>query len=135
MALGIHKPGQGYWTRVLTAVGAGALGLSTAGWLWRELARVQTSFETVYLQGSAALLVTLLTAAMVYWFVGANPRSVDFLIATDGEMRKVHWPSRREVQGSTWVVIGVSLLIAAILFVADVVFAQFFTLIRVLEAS
>lgn len=135
MAFGIAKPGQGYWTRVFSAIGAGTLGLATASWLWRQLSRVDTPFEQVYLQGGAALAVTLLTAWLVYWLVGTSRRSVDFLIATDGEMRKVHWPDAREVRGSTWVVIGVSLIIAAILFVADILFAQFFTLIRVLEAS
>lgn len=34
MALGIYKPGQGYWVRVLSAVGLGALILATAAWAW-----------------------------------------------------------------------------------------------------
>ena len=36
MAIGIYKPGQGYWVRVMTAVGAGIIMLATAGWLWKE---------------------------------------------------------------------------------------------------
>jgi len=135
MSFGIHKSGQGYWTRVFSAIGAGTLGLATASWLWRELASVNVGIEQVYIQGAAALVVTLLTAAGVYLLIGVKHRPVDFLIATDGEMRKVHWPSSQEVRGSTWVVIGISFLIAMILFVADIVFAQFFTLIHVLEAS
>ena len=35
--MAIYKPGQGYWTRVMTAVGAGVLVLAGAAWLWAEI--------------------------------------------------------------------------------------------------
>ena len=61
-----------------------------------------------------------------------KPGSAEFLIATDGEMRKVNWSSKREVMGSTTVVILVSLSIALILSVVDVLFSQFFQMIHIL---
>src|SRR3712207_7866772 len=41
-----------------------------------------------------------------------KPANVDFLIATDSEMKKVNWTSRRELIGSTKVVIVFMFLIA-----------------------
>ena len=48
-------------------------------------------------------------------------------------MRKVNWSSRREVIGSTWVVIAAAFLISAALFVIDQAFAGFFRAIEVLN--
>jgi len=72
-------------------------------------------------------------AGLLYYFVAANKSSAEFLIATDGEMRKVNWSSRKDVLGSTWVVIGASVLLAICLLVVDVAFATFFRSINVLD--
>lgn len=223
MALGIYKPGHGYWVRVLTAVGAGLLVLATAAWLWGESAAVpvpdkawtitlgdttgslvtgqvvtvlaldeagepvdagtmvvesyQASnppkvrlaepsltegktpgdirgmraegfvasvgaggnvvpiplIEPLYVQGAMAGLAMLAGAIAVFYFVGSRPSSCEFLIATDGEMKKVNWTTRREVLGSTWVVIAASFLIAAILYIVDYAFQTFFVAIQVLQ--
>lgn len=37
MALGIHKPGQGYWVRVLTATLIGVITLALAAWMWSQM--------------------------------------------------------------------------------------------------
>jgi preprotein translocase SecE subunit len=37
MALSIHESGQGYWTRVLTAVMAGVLLFGAAVWVWEQV--------------------------------------------------------------------------------------------------
>lgn len=89
--------------------------------------------EPIYLQASVAGIMLLAGGAVIYLFVGVRRSSVDFLIATDGEMKKVNWSSRKDVIGSTWVVISASFLIAAGLFVVDIAFAQFFEWIKVLE--
>ena len=57
------------------------------------------------------------------------------MIATDSEMRKVNWPSRREVIGSTWIVICGTMLMALLLFVVDIVFASLFQTIGILEGG
>src|SRR5262245_43670389 len=36
MAIGIYKPGQGYWVRVLTASLLGVLILATSAWIWGQ---------------------------------------------------------------------------------------------------
>ncbi|MFQ6049008.1 MAG: preprotein translocase subunit SecE [Phycisphaerae bacterium] len=55
------------------------------------------------------------------------------MIATEGEMKKVSWSTRREVIGSTKVVIAVVIMLAVMLFVVDTVFAVFFNFIDVLK--
>ena len=90
-------------------------------------------FEQIYLQAGVAGVVILLGAIMVYALVGIRKRTVDFLVATDGEMKKVNWSTKRDVYRSTIVVIMASVLIAGGLFVVDIAFSKFFTLIGVLE--
>lgn len=230
MALGIYKPGHGYWVRVLTAVGAGLLVLATAAWLWGETAAINlpnaawdvnlnspsgalTPGQTVtilaeptgeasldedlvdigtmvvqtyeagdqravarlaepaladgavpsdmlavradggfsatveasggvfpipvvqqlYVQGAVAGLALLAGAVLIFYLVGSKPSSSEFLIATDGEMKKVNWSTRREVLGSTWVVIAASVLIAGVLYCVDYAFQTFFHAIDVLQ--
>jgi preprotein translocase subunit SecE len=70
--------------------------------------------------------------ALVAWLMFRlvnRPRSADFLIATEGEMKKVSWSSRKEIVGSTKVVIVFSFLMAAILFGVDLIFKQLFDLL------
>jgi preprotein translocase SecE subunit len=76
-------------------------------------------FERVYLQAGIAGAIVLLGAFLTYKFVGRKPVSVDFLIATDEEMRKVNWSTRKIILDSTYVVIGATFLIAAYIFLFD----------------
>lgn len=220
MELGLYKPGQGYWVRVLTAVFAGILVLSAGAWAWRQAERIPLPmptydltldsttlpeegirlellrrgeegevvigqatvkeavggtrqvivhdislegdrqmgevqkirsaagdgyaaevthkngievFDRIYLQGGITGVIVLVGAALIYWLVGVRPRTVDFLVHTDSEMKKVNWSTRRDIIGSTWVVVIASLLIALGLFVVDIVFERFFTLVGLLE--
>ncbi|QKK10210.1 MAG: preprotein translocase subunit SecE [Planctomycetota bacterium] len=89
--------------------------------------------DQLYLQGGAAGLVLLVGAVLIFVFIGSKPSSCEFLIATDGEMKKVNWSTRREVLGSTWVVIAASFLIAGMLYLVDMAFQTFFVAINVLQ--
>lgn len=90
-------------------------------------------FPVLYLQAGIAGAILLLGAILLYIFVGSHRKSVGFLIATDGEMKKVNWTSYREVKGSTIVVIVATFLIAGFLFGVDSLFARIFTWIGVLQ--
>lgn len=89
--------------------------------------------EPVYAQAGAVAAVMLLGAILTYWLVGLRTSTVEFLIATDGEMKKVNWSSWKDIRGSTLVVISASFLIAAGLFGVDFIFSAFFKLIGVLQ--
>lgn len=134
MAARIYKKGQGYWTRMMTAIGGGLLTLMGAAWLWNTLGGVRLgSLQTIYLQAGAATLLVAVLGALCYYFVGCHRKVVDFLIATEGEMKKVNWSTRREILGSTWVVIGLTFVIALIIAVLDLTYHWIFAWMNVLE--
>lgn len=92
-------------------------------------------FQPVYLQAAGAGIILVLGAIFIFWQVGLRPRTVDFLIATDAEMKKVNWSTRKEVAGITQVVIVAFFMIAAVIFVIDVVFQTFFSLLHVIRTG
>lgn len=133
MAFELYKTGQGYWTRVVTAIGAGVLVAAGVYWLVNDVIGTWQIPGRLYVQAGVAVAVIAVFGWIVYRYVGTNPRSCDFLIATEGEMKKVNWPSRREVVGATWIVICCVFLLAVLLFLADLLFASFFRYINVLQ--
>ncbi|MFG0330574.1 MAG: preprotein translocase subunit SecE [Phycisphaerales bacterium] len=130
MNLSIYKPDQGYWTRTMSALAIGVIGLAGAAWLWQQL----SVFNNEYIQATGAVTLLLVLAVVTYYFYGAHRQTVEFFIATEGEMKKVNWSTRREIVGSTWVVVIVSVSIAIILFVVDVLFSSFFKQVGVLHS-
>jgi preprotein translocase SecE subunit len=125
----IHKKGQGYWTRMGTVGGAALIGALTVQFLFSERQTFRLG------DGGGELLCVIFSVVYILGcFILLNrPANVDFLIATDSEMKKVNWTSQKELMGSTKVVILFMFIIAAYLFVADMVFGYFFYLIRVLK--
>jgi len=107
----------------MTAVSAGVLAVSAGAWVWQKLGIFTFSFSAIYAQAVGAVVCIMVVGLVTYWLVGRKRSSVEFLIATDSEMKKVNWSTRREIIGNTWVVVGVSFLIAIILFVTDLFFA------------
>ncbi len=132
MSLKVYKTGQGYWTRVMSGLGFGLIVVIGAIWLWQELEVIRTDYR-IYIQGGVALSLIAMFGYFIYRFVGSRPKSVDFLIATEGEMKKVNWPSRREVIGSTWIVICGLAILVGVIYLADNVFAWIATQTGVLE--
>lgn len=116
--MGIYKSGQGYWTRMLTGIGTMTLVVSGAFWLWNELSVIQNEAYGIYIQAGTALAVIVGFGALV-WYLVNKPKFADFMIATEGEMKKVNWPTRKEITGSTWIVILGTLIMAVLLFLAD----------------
>ncbi|MBI1337685.1 MAG: preprotein translocase subunit SecE [Phycisphaera sp.] len=57
------------------------------------------------------------------------------MIATEAEMKKVNWPTKREVMGSTWIVICGTVMMAVLLLVVDLAFAEGFVRMHVLEGN
>lgn len=141
MAFGIYKQGQGFWTRGMSFAGGVILFGWGAAWIAGEISkftfpkRADGSYvvEPQFVQGGASILALIIGAAVCYWLSYSKPSSSEFLIATDGEMRKVNWSTRKEVIGSTWVVIAIALLLAGGIFLVDLGFSRFFQFIRVLN--
>ena len=132
----IYKPGQGYYTRMCSAVGAGVLIAGAGNFLYNQMeAYVTDAAWTTWLQVGVPSVVVVVLGLLLYWLVGVKRGTCDFLIATEGEMKKVSWSSRNELIGSTKVVIVATVMLSVFLFVVDLVFMKFFHFINVLETG
>jgi preprotein translocase subunit SecE len=135
-ALRVYKGGQGYHTRMGTAIGAGILTVWGAYFLLEELGMVALDAKVrLPVQYGVPAALIIIMSVLVYWLVGVSRRPNDFFIATEGEMKKVRWSTRKEVTRSTKVVIVSVLLLGAFLFMWDLMFMLFFSTIHVLKGS
>ncbi len=128
----IYKKGQGYYTRVGTAVGGGLLVLAGGHFVWSSLTFDENSVLGMWMQVVIPLVVILTLGVLLFWIVGVHRRSCDFMIATEGEMKKVNWTTKRQLKASTIVVIVATLIMASLLFIVDLGFMNFFSWIGVL---
>ena len=133
MASAIRKFGQGYWTRVMSVVGFGLVAVLGAIWIWRMLDTVSVGFPSIYLASGVSMLFLAIVGAALWWFVGWNARSVDVLVATEGEMKKVNWSTKHELVGSTVVVIAVVFIISLFCWLFDFIFSTLFVWMKVLD--
>jgi preprotein translocase subunit SecE len=117
----LYKPGQGKWVRWGTVAGMAILVLTGTYWL----ARVELAASDILVQVGVGASWTLLGAFVTFWLVN-SPRMAEFLIMTESEMRKVSWPTRKDVIASTKVVIFCTLLLGLLLYLVDVGFSAFF---------
>lgn len=128
-AFHIYKPGQGAYVRWSSAAGAAVIVVGFAAFLRDQLTRVQNEWVEYLIP--AVVLVVL--GYLAFRMLGQSRGVVDFLIATEGEMKKVNWSTRREVLGATKVVIATVIALGAILFSVNVLFIAFFEGIGVLR--
>jgi len=128
MAFEIYKRGQGKYTRLCSAFGAAlAAGLGCLQ-LYKKLEAVGWG-----LSHRAALWIATMVPAglfvalglLIFWLIN-KPSVADFMIAAEGEMKKVSWSSRKEIAVSTIVVIVVVIIMGVILGFADLSFRVFF---------
>jgi len=135
----IQKYGQGKWTRLGTLAVGGLLGVMTTfnvyEWLkayWPgQGVDVQHDRNLQQIMLGISVLFLVAFCALLFWATN-KPKNVDFLIATDSEMKKVNWTTQGELMGSTRVVIIFLFFIAIFLFVIDLCFSWFFQTIGVL---
>ncbi len=130
----ILKPGQGIHVRWGTAAAAGLLALAGAAFLSQEIVVFRFA-DNQYVRLLLPVLVFVAAAYGIFYLVGRKESVVDFLIATEGEMKKVNWSSRKEIWGATKIVIVTLLFLAFVLFVVDVLFIVFFNSIGVLRIN
>ena len=141
MASSVYKRGQGEYTRVTTFAVGMVIGALVGYYVWKHLDGSNLGYWTtssvsvgLYLVYGIPLVVFAGIAGVMYMVVN-RPRSADFMIATEGEMKKVSWSSRREIVGGTKVVITTTFILAMMLWIVDLGFLRFFTWIGVLQVG
>lgn len=126
------KPMQGQRVRratmlgIMLLVGAGIYALYNHGTLTTAdpdwTVRVPFTERFLFLLPDVRFTVPLLLAAAGFWVafrVVNMPVFADFLIATEAELNKVSWPTRRSVVQDTIVVLTTVLLLTVFLFLVD----------------
>ena len=123
MIFTIYKRGQGKYTRLCSAFGAAIIAGLGCLQLYNRLQATDLGLwvETMV---PAGLFVVL--ALLISWLMN-KPSVADFMVAAEGEMKKVSWSSRQEIAVSTFIVIVVVVLMAVLLGAADITFNTFFT--------
>ena len=122
MVFGIYKRGQGKYTRLCSAFGVSIITILGCLQLYNKLQATNLGLwvETMV---PAGLFVVL--GALIFWLIN-KPAIADFMIAAEGEMKKVSWSSRKEIAVSTFIVIVVVFIMAALLWFTDLTFELFF---------
>jgi preprotein translocase subunit SecE len=122
MAFKIYKRGQGKYTRLCTGfsaalvVGLGCLQLYK---------RLEATDLILWIKTMVPASVFVALCLLVYWIVN-KPTVADFMIAAEGELKKVSWSSKKEIAVSTFIVIVVVFLMAVFLGATDITFGMFF---------
>ena len=127
----VYKKGQGVKSRLVAVItlvafigfGCYALWGALGGYMTSALAVGGLSVPLSALI-PAALFVALVLLAL---YILNRSRIVDFLINTEGELRKVAWPSRDDVMRQAIVVIATVMILAVIIFMFDIVFSKVMT--------
>ncbi|MDA7978046.1 MAG: preprotein translocase subunit SecE [Pirellulales bacterium] len=109
----VYKRSQGRTTRMATGAAIGVVAVLSC---WRLMGVFGASHWMLHYLLPGLLLILGLWVAfrIVNW-----PRFADFLIAVEGEVVKVKWPSRLELIRSSVVVLVTLALLTSFLFVYD----------------
>jgi len=121
MGFKLYKRGQGYNTRLWSGLVAFVVVVMGCYRLYQKL-RV---YDMILLETLLPTGVCVFFGLLIYWLV--NKATVaDFMIAAEGELKKVSWSSRREIVVSTFIVICVVAVLAVLLMVTDFGFQLLF---------
>ena len=129
MAFEIYKRGQGKYTRIWSAFAAAIVVAIGCFRLYQKLEAASFGVSAKTMLWIATMVpagLFVILAFVIFWLV--NKSSVaDFMISAEGEMKKVSWSSRQEITVSTFIVIVVVFIMAALLGTTDVGFSAIFT--------
>ncbi len=122
MPMQMYKPGQGKYSRLGTFF---AVAITVAIGCYRLYEMLGASDLSFWITAMIPVVIFAALAGVTGWLMN-KPAVADFLIAAEGELKKVNWSSRKEVAVSTFVVIVVVILMAALLGATDFVFQLVF---------
>jgi preprotein translocase subunit SecE len=122
-----YKASHGYYARMYTAAG---LGLIAAAGAWRVY-EASLDYSTFPRYGVPALFA--LAMAWVIFRIVEFPPFAEFLIATEGEMKKVSWTNKDDLIRATTVVLVTVVIMAVFLFLVDSLWTFILRMIGVLN--
>ena len=127
-SVGLYKRSQGRLARRLTGVAIAAIAVLGA-WSFQVTFATEATAAVKYgVPGVVALVGCWLAFRVIH-----HEKFAEFLIATETEVEKVHWPDRQHVQRASVVVIVTMLLMGGMLFLFDVIWQYVFSLVGFLQ--
>jgi len=118
----MYKPGQGKYSRLGTGF---TVAIIVGIGCYRLYQMLGASDLSLWITTMVPAAIFVALSVVTYWLLN-KPAVADFLIAAEGELKKVNWSSRKEIAVSTFVVIIVVLLMSALLGATDFVFQLVF---------
>ncbi|MEM6329529.1 MAG: preprotein translocase subunit SecE [Planctomycetota bacterium] len=122
---GVYKRSQGRIARQVTFI---ALAVLVAAGAWGLKGTIEGADGRASTAGAIAIGVALLGFWAAYRLVQL-PKFADFLISVEAEMNKVSWPGRSELWKASVVVILTIFVLAALLFLYDLLWKNLLGLI------
>ena len=77
----------------------------------------------------ACVALSGIVSALIVWFIARDAERHDYLMASVGELRKVHWPTWENTKKLTWIVVVVVAIFSGILTVFDLAWAKILKLL------
>jgi preprotein translocase SecE subunit len=111
----------------------GALVCWFAYFVYEKLSVIETTPTARLVRVAIPVAMIIVFGLLGYWLLALNRKVCDFLIQTEGEMKKVNWTTRKDIIGSTKVVIFVVIAMGLLLTFVDVGFTWMFRTIGVLK--
>jgi preprotein translocase SecE subunit len=126
MSLKFYKKGQGYYTRLYSGLACFLIVAIGCYSLYQKLYSPDNIWVCTLIPGGICVGLSLL----IFWMVN-KPNVADFMIAAEGEIKKVSWSSRQEIVASTTIVIVVVLCMGFMLVGVDFLFQGLFRVLGV----
>ncbi len=129
MFFNIYKRGQGKYTRLCSAFTVAIIAGLGCLQLYNQLEATSWGLSNRAAMWIATMVPTgllVVFALLIFWLVNKQ-QVADFMIAAEGEMKKVSWSSKQEIAVSTFIVIVVVFIMAILLGAADLSFQTFFS--------
>jgi preprotein translocase SecE subunit len=129
MALEIYKKGQAGYTRLGSAIGFAllvAIGCYKLYEKFRDFTWIANKNTRLYIATMVPSAVFVGLGILIFWLIN-KPTVSDFLISSEGEIKKVNWSTRQEIAVSTFIVIVVVTVVSVLLCFTDLLFGWFFT--------
>ncbi len=123
MVFDIYKRGQGKYARLCSAF---AIAIIAGLGCYQLNKKLQAGDLGLWVETMVPAGLFVILALLIFWLVN-KPSLADFLIAAEGEMKKVSWSSRQQIARDTCIVIVVVIGMAVLLGTTDVGFRTLFT--------
>ncbi len=123
MIFGVYKRNQGRYTRLCSTFAAIMIAGLGCMQIYKKLQQSELGLwvETIVPAG------LFLALAVVILYLMNKPTIADFLIAAEGEIKKVTWAKKSEIVVSTFVVVVVVAITAFVLGFTDLIFRTCFS--------